>query len=138
MKAFTIKAEISNLSQVQESLSEWLDSVDCPMKPSLQIQMAVEEVFVNISSYAYEHKQGEMTLSFDYQPELFLIRIAFKDQGVPFDPSVNLEKEESSTSLKIEERSEGGLGILMVYKLMDQVTYSYEDGHNILILEKKL
>ena len=138
MNALTIKAEVSNLSQVQQSLSEWLDSIGCAMKASLQIQMAVEEVFVNISSYAYEHDQGEMTLAFEYQPESSLVKIVFKDQGVPFDPGMRLEKEESATTLKAEDRTEGGLGILMVYKLMDQVHYSYEHGHNILILEKKL
>ena len=138
MKALTLKAEISNLSQVQHSLSEWLESIGCSMKTSLQIQMAVEEVFVNISSYAYEDDHGDLTLTFEYQPDSFLIRIVFKDQGVPFNPELRLESEESSTTLKVEERAEGGLGILMVYKLMDQVTYLYEHGKNILILEKKL
>ena len=138
MKALTLKAEIGNLSQVQHSLSEWLESIGCNMKTSLQIEMAVEEVFVNISSYAYKDDQGDMTLTFEYQPDSFLIRIVFEDQGVPFDPGMRLESEENSTTLKAEERTEGGLGILMVYKLMDQVSYLYEQGKNILILEKKL
>ncbi len=138
MMTLTVKAHISNLSMVQDALGEWLDSIGCPMKTSLQLQMAVEELFVNVASYAYGEEEGDLTLSYEYEEELSLVRITFRDQGMPFNPAECLEQEEESTRLHVEDRGVGGLGILMVYKTADQVHYSYRDGWNILILEKKL
>ena len=138
MTSLTVKAHISNLSMVQAALEEWLDTIGCPMKISLQLQMAVEELFVNVASYAYGEGEGDLTLTFDYEEELSLVRISFRDQGMPFNPAECLEKEEESTRLQVEDRGVGGLGILMVYKTADQGHYSYQDGWNILTLEKKL
>ena len=55
------------------------------------------------------------------------------DHGRPFNP---LEKEDADITLSAEERDIGGLGILMVKKRMDAVDYKYEDGQNILTIQK--
>ena len=63
------------------------------------------------------------------------MQVCFIDKGVPYDP---LKKEDPNTKLPIEERDEGGLGIYMVKKTMDEVTYSYKDGQNILTIKKNI
>ena len=57
------------------------------------------------------------------------------DEGIPFDP---LKKEEPDVSLSSEDRKVRGLGIFMVKKMMDKVSYKYENNNNILTIEKKL
>jgi anti-sigma regulatory factor (Ser/Thr protein kinase) len=57
------------------------------------------------------------------------------DSGMPFDPTL---KEEVDTTLSAEERPIGGLGIHLVRKLMDDISYQYVDNKNVLTLKKKL
>ena len=61
--------------------------------------------------------------------------LRFSDNGRPYDPT---EKPDPDTTQSAEEREVGGLGIFMVKKLMDEVTYEYADGSNILTLVKSL
>lgn len=61
--------------------------------------------------------------------------ITFIDNGIPYDP---LAKDDPDTSLSAEEREIGGLGIYMVKKSMDDITYEYKNGQNILTLKKHL
>ena len=61
------------------------------------------------------------------------VTIQFLDRGKPFNP---LAREEVDTTLSAEEREIGGLGILMVKKSMDAVSYAYRNGVNILTIKK--
>ena len=101
-----------------------------------QLDVAVEEIFVNIARYAYPPDQpGWVKLCCRVEPSPLQIVIKFMDQGVPFDP---LKKRDADTTLTAEERPIGGLGILMVKRSMDQVSYVYENGQNMLTLVKKI
>ena len=55
------------------------------------------------------------------------------DRGTPFDP---LAREDPDLSLPAEKREIGGLGIYMVKKNMDGVSYAYRDGQNVLTMRK--
>ena len=61
--------------------------------------------------------------------------ITFIDRGVPYDP---LKKDDPDVTLSAEERAIGGLGIFMVKKTMDEITYEYRDGQNILRIRKDI
>ena len=63
------------------------------------------------------------------------VYVTFIDSGMPFDP---LKKEDPDVTLPAEEREIGGLGIYMTKQAMDEVSYEYKDGQNILTLVKKL
>ena len=63
------------------------------------------------------------------------VMITFVDHGIPYDP---LAKEDPDIKLPADEREVGGLGIFMTKKIMDDVTYTYKDGKNILTLKKNL
>lgn len=64
-----------------------------------------------------------------------MVTITFIDRGVPYDP---LTKEDPDVTLSAKEREIGGLGIFMTKKTMDDVSYEYKEGQNILRLKKKL
>ena len=125
MEQLRIPANIEQLGAVMEFVDEVLERGDCPLEIRTLIDVAVEEIFVNIASYAYTSDEGVARR----------VVITFKDSGVPYDP---LENPDPDISLSAEERSVGGLGIFLVKQIMDKVGYRYENGQNILTLEKRL
>ena len=135
MKELIVEAKRENLPEVQAFIEEQLDEVDCPMTTRIAIDVAVEELFVNIASYAYEHGEGVAVVQVTVHEEPLSVEITFIDNGIQYDP---LAKPDPDTTLSAKERKKGGLGIFMVKKTMDNVSYEYKDGKNILTITKKL
>lgn len=135
MKELTIEAKVENLDEVLAFVDEQLEAHDCSMKIQTQIDIAVEELFVNIAHYAYNPETGPATLRVEIQDEPLSVVITFIDNGIPYDP---LAKPDPDITLSAEERQIGGLGIYMVKKSMDNITYEYKDGKNILSIQKNL
>jgi len=135
MKELNIEAKTENLQQVLAFVDEQLERVGCPMKQQMQIDIAVEELYVNISQYAYAPEVGMVTLHIQVAENPDSVMITFIDSGRPYNP---LEKKDPDVTLSAEKRQIGGLGIYMVKKSMDDVAYAYKDGHNILTIQKKL
>ena len=135
MKEIELEAKVENLPTVLALVDEQLESVDCPMKIQMQIDVAVEEIFVNIAHYAYNPEVGNAMVRVEILPDVPSVDITFIDKGVPYDP---LAKADPDITLSAEERQIGGLGIFMVKKTMDDVKYEYVNGHNILTLKKGL
>ena len=133
MKELDIQALTENLDTVTDFVNSQLEASDCPMKILMQIDLAVEEIFVNIAHYAYENGPGPVVVRVTVDDEAKFVDITFIDKGIPYDP---LAKEDPDVSLSAQDRSIGGLGIFMVKKSMDDVIYEYRDGHNILTLKK--
>lgn len=102
-----------------------------------QLDLAVEELYVNIAHYAYAPKTGpvEISCGLEESGEKKILQITFKDQGKPFDP---LAKKDPDITLSAEERDIGGLGIFLTKKFMDSVEYEYKDESNILTIRKTL
>lgn len=135
MKELTIEAKVENLDEVLAFVDEQLEAHDCSMKIQTQIDIAVEELFVNIAHYAYNPETGPATLRVEIQDEPLSVIITFIDNGIPYDP---LAKPDPDVTLSAEEREIGGLGIYMVKKSMDNIKYEYKDGKNILSIQKNL
>ena len=133
VKELTLEAKVANLQQVLDFVDENLKSMRCPMKILMQIDVAVEEIFVNVASYAYTPNTGSVTIRMDLQEKPRAVVITFIDSGIPYNP---LAKEDPDVSLSAEERSIGGLGIFMVKKTMDKMEYEYTDKQNILTMIK--
>ena len=134
MKEITLEADIKNIPAVTDMINGVLEEADCPIKVQMQIDVVVDELFSNISFYAYENG-GEATVCAQVSGEPAVASITFKDRGKPYDP---LSKEDPDVTLPAEKREVGGLGIFMVKKMMDEVVYRYEDGMNVLTVKKKL
>ena len=131
----TVEARLDKLDEVQAFVDGELEKNDCPAKARYQIALAVEEIFVNIASYAYAPEDGTADISISFVGEQVTAEIVFSDRGRPFDPTA---KDDADTSPDALLEREGGLGILMTKKLMDDVTYSRMDGKNVLTVRKKL
>ncbi len=131
----TVPAEISQLPAVISFVEEQLEDSDCSLKTSVQISVAVEELFVNIAHYAYPDKKGDATICITVDWEKRIVEIEFRDDGIPFDP---LARPDPNISLSAEARRIGGLGIFMAKKNLDEMVYTRENGQNILTVRKKI
>lgn len=136
MKELRIPALVESLDCVQNFIKDSMVSFTVSDKVLLEIDIAVEEIFVNIASYAYAPDIGEVTIKCKiiYEEDAVL-EVSFADEGKPFNP---LQKEDADITLSTEERKIGGLGILMVKRMMDKLDYQYEGNKNILTVWKKL
>lgn len=135
MKELTIAATVENIGTVTDFVNEQLEALDCPMRAQMQIDIAIDELFGNIAHYAYHPEVGNATVRVEVMEEPLAVIITFIDGGVPYDP---LKAADPDITLSAEERQLGGLGIYMVKKSMDEITYEYKDGKNILSIKKKL
>ena len=133
MKKLKVEACVDNLDDVLDLVNEELDQRNCQSYLRNQIDIAVEEIFVNIARYAYEPANGDAVICVMIIGEEIVIR--FEDTGKPFNP---LEQADPNLDKPPREREIGGVGIFMVKRLMDKVVYSYVDNKNVLILRKKL
>ena len=135
MKELTLSATPENIETVTDFVNEQLEALDCPMKAQMQIDIAIDELFGNIAHYAYNPEVGSATVRVEVIDDPLSVVITFIDEGVPYDP---LSADDPDITLPAEERAIGGLGIFMVKKSMDEITYRYENGSNILSIRKKL
>lgn len=135
MKELTLNAAIENIPVVTDFVNGQLEMFGCSMKIQIQIDVAIDELFSNIARYAYDSDAGPATVRVELIQEPRSVEITFIDNGIPYDP---LKKTDPDTSLTIEERETGGLGIYIVKKSMDTVVYEYKDGRNILKITKNL
>ncbi len=133
MKEMSLPAKTENLQAVTDFVTAELEKSDCSLKVRMQIELAVEEIFVNIANYAYRPEVGDATVRCAVDKDPLQVVIQFLDQGKPYNP---LEKKDADISVPFEEREIGGLGILLVKKSMDSIDYRYKDGKNILTIKK--
>ena len=137
----TVPADVDKLDTVNEFIHTELDRRLCPVRVQHQIDIAVEELFVNICRYAYEHEQatdggkaGEVRVSYTYSAEPPSVIISLMDEGVPYNP---LEKPDAVTPGDIADVPIGGLGILLAKKNVNEMDYRRDGNANILTITKK-
>ncbi len=135
LNELTVDASIETLNQVLNFIDSQLESFSCAPKAMMQIDVAVEELFVNIANYAYKPGTGTATIRIELNEQMRIVTITFIDSGIPYNP---LDKEDPDVTLSAEERKIGGLGIFMVKKSMDNMEYSYQNGKNILAIRKAI
>ncbi|MGA8165644.1 MAG: ATP-binding protein [Waddliaceae bacterium] len=98
-----------------------------------EIELAVEELFVNIVNYAYTDKVGLVIIDCR-EPQEGKVVITLKDQGIPFNPLVELQKHPKKREMLKHQK--GGFGIFIAISIMDRVDYRRDNDWNVLILEK--
>ena len=135
MKEWTFDAILENIPMITELIDEELEILGCPLKAQMQIDVAIDELFSNIANYAYKTKTGKATVRFEFDEKKRIISITFIDNGVSYNP---LKKEDPDVTLSAEERKIGGLGIFLVKKTMDKMIYRFENGCNILTIQKQI
>ena len=133
--SIVIDAVEDSIDFIQDFIKRKLLSYGCEKKPLMQIRLAVEEIFVNIISYAYRPDIGKAEIYVSVSEAPLSVTILFMDAGKPFDP---LARPDADTSGKMFMERPGGFGILLVKNTMDAVNYEYKDGKNILSIKKNL
>ena len=134
MYELKLDATIENLNTVSSFLEEIMEEHGVPMKVQMQLAVAVEEIYVNIAHYSYPVEGGgKAKVTVDFPDDGRNMVIQFMDSGTPYDP---LKKPDPDITLSADDRPIGGLGIFMVKKTMDDMSYVYENGCNILTLVK--
>ena len=135
MNEITLEALIENIPRAIEFIDEMLEKAGCSIKTQMQIDVAVDELLTNIAMYAYATGKGDMTMRLTMEDDPAAAVITFLDKGVPFNP---LDRPEPDTTSPAAERPIGGLGIFLVRKTMDSMTYRRENGFNITTIRKAL
>ncbi|MDR1253787.1 MAG: ATP-binding protein [Oscillospiraceae bacterium] len=133
MKEITVLADTSRLEEVQQFIRGELKGGYCDEKTLFQLDLVVEEIFVNISHYAYEEKKDEATITCEIKDNPRTIIIKFIDSGKEYNPFV---REDPDITLDAKSRQIGGLGVFITKKMVDSLDYFYKDGKNCLILKK--
>ena len=129
-----IEARKEKLVEVLAFVDAELEKAEVSVRAQTQLDIAVEEIFINIASYAYPDSEGFADILLAIDPSARTVEITFIDSGIPYNP---LAKEDPDVTLAAKDRQIGGLGIFMVKKSMDDVRYEYKDGQNILTIVKK-
>ena len=129
----TLPAAVDSIAQATQSVDHLLETVNCPIKAQTQINVAIDEILSNIAYYAYGSESGSMTIRAEASQNPNGIILTFIDGGMPYNP---LEKDDPDVRLSADERKIGGLGIYIVKKTMDDVSYQYKNGQNILTVSK--
>lgn len=135
MKELTIEATPENVDTVVEFVDEQLQKYGCGMKEQMAIEVATDELFSNIARYAYSPDVGCATVRVNVLQDPLSVEITFIDNGRQYDP---LAKADPDTTLSVEDRPIGGMGVFIVKKSMDAVNYEYKDGKNILTIRKNI
>ena len=134
MKNLTIKASDENMQTVNDFIHSMLPS-GCDDMLLNQIDLAVEEIFVNIAHYSGS-EEAEIACAYHIGGDgSGVLTVVFKDRGKPFNP---LAKADPDLTLSAEERNIGGLGIFLTKKFMDSVEYEFIDNMNILKISKQI
>ena len=136
MREITVDASVDQIKPVTDFVNQQLEELGCSTRTRIQIDVAIDEIFSNIARYSYSETKGTATVRVDVEEDPLSIIITFIDQGYPYNP---LSKEMPNTiGLPAKKRPIGGLGLFMVKKTMDAISYTYEKGQNILKIRKKI
>jgi serine/threonine-protein kinase RsbW len=131
-----LSSEMENLGRLKSFVNEWTQGQAMAPERINEIQLVLEEVFVNICRYAYAGRRGDVEVNCFSESDSAVVEII--DSGRPFDITAQALPD---ISADIPERKIGGLGWLLIKSLMDMVVYRRENGKNILrltsLLQKK-
>jgi anti-sigma regulatory factor (Ser/Thr protein kinase) len=129
MAECNVEASLDNVDEALDFIEESASSLS--MKEQTQLRIAAEEIFVNIASYAYTPGSGTVTIRVD--ADASAVTVEFADTGKAYNP---LEHKDPDVTLPAEERDIGGLGLLMVKKMTDDIAYVRSGDTNILTIRK--
>ena len=136
MRTITVSASVDQIRPVTDFVNIRLKELGCSDRIRIQIDVAIDEIFGNIARYAYDPETGPATVCVDVEEDPLCVIITFIARGKPYDPLAAEIRD--TTALPAAERPIGGLGLFMVKKTMDDISYTYRNGQNILTIRKKV
>lgn len=135
-RGITVRAVADQMDPVMDFINEQLSETGCSEETRIDVDVAVDELLGNIFRYAYGPEGGSVTVEVETGKDPPAVAVTFMDRGKPFNPLA--QEMPDTTALPAGKRPIGGLGLFMVRNLMDEMTYKYRDGQNILTIRKNL
>lgn len=133
MNTIKVKAQMENLELLMDFFRTFAKQSDFSSEQLMKIELAFEEVVVNVINYAYPQDDVRDVEVIWEKSDKDRLRVTVIDDGIPFDP---LEKEDPDVYATLEERQIGGLGVFLAKQMMDEIRYIRKDNKNILVLTK--
>ena len=130
--SLTLPNDVNTIPQLNEFLDTFCEEGGVDMETTMSLNLAMEEAVVNVMDYAYP-KGTEGSVSIEARLDDGDITFVIIDSGIPFDPTA---KEDADTTLPLDERNIGGLGIFLTRQIMDEIEYERDNDRNILTLKK--
>jgi serine/threonine-protein kinase RsbW len=134
-RRLTVPGRFESLAQIAEFIGETVRAADWSDDEVYHVQMAVDEACSNVMEHAYgPDGQGKIDLTCCIEDQGDLV-ISIHDNGEPFDPSA---VPEPPIGTDLESLPEGGLGLYLMRRLMDQVTFQFDEQNgNVLTMVKR-
>ncbi len=126
-----VTASKEQIPAVSEFIADLMESSGFDHKKIFEVQLAAEEACTNITLYAYQDVEGCIYIAAKVDADCLELEIV--DDGVPFDPTA---KAISISTADAEQRPIGGLGIHLIKSSVDEMSYEFKEGKNILKLIK--
>jgi anti-sigma regulatory factor (Ser/Thr protein kinase) len=131
---FELKNDLSELKALHRHLNIWGEDIGLPAISISRLNICLDELFTNIVSYGFDDDL-EHNIIFTLNGDNNFVIINIEDNGIPFNP---LEKVDPDFPENVEDAKIGGLGIHIIRKLMDNVTYERKQGKNKLTMKKNI
>lgn len=135
MKHITIPADKKEIEKGITPIIMLLEDAEVDFVLINKIEVAIDEILTNIALYAYTPNKGNIDIDYELDENSRNLTIIIADEGKAFDPLAN---EDPDITLDEKDRKIGGLGIFIVKKVMDDVTYQRKNNKNILTLKRKV
>ena len=133
-RSLTIKNEEQELLRVNEFIENVGEELGLDLKTMMKLQLVMEEMVTNVIFYAYpQSTSADITLTAESDGKE--LTFVLSDSGKPFDPTT---REKADTETNPMDREQGGMGILIVKNIMNEVSYQRLGDTNQLTMKKKL
>ena len=132
-ESLTLNNKVSEISKLNAFVQSATAALNMEKGLTHRIKLAVEEAVTNIIDYAYPNgTEGSIDITIEADENR--IRFIITDSGAEFDPT---GVSKADTTLSVDDRPIGGLGVFLVRNLMDSINYERTDGKNVLRMEKR-
>ena len=135
MNKLQFEANLELIDQMINPIISSIEENEAEPKKVYQMNLALEEILVNICKYAYSGNKGRIDIAFEISKDPKQLHVVIKDQGKEFNP---LAKEDPDLDTPLEDRKIGGLGIFLVKNMVDDIKYQRTNNENVLEIIKKL
>jgi serine/threonine-protein kinase RsbW len=130
MKSLCLPATLGSLEEIGKYVIAATTEAGLDTKSAYGLRLAVDEIATNIITHGYEEagKSGDVSLSGLLTDSA--LTIVLEDSGIPFDPLSHNLPSEDDLNLPLEDRTIGGLGIMLVLNGVDKFSYEFREGRN--------
>ncbi|HKM92579.1 MAG TPA: ATP-binding protein [Prolixibacteraceae bacterium] len=133
-KRITIINNIDQLPTLAEQIEQIADEWELDPMLAMNMNLVIEEAITNVIFYAFNDQENHQ-IDIDFNLNDSILKLVITDDGTPFDPT---QKGDPDTTLSVEDRQIGGLGIFLIRKIMNEVKYKRKNNKNILTLTKSI